>query len=120
MSKGLVFIWLVGLTLAFGCKSSGTAPPDPVAVDYCAACGERPGCPTVIDDALNGACPDQTRAYYVCVTENNCDPLSCDAEWQARQSCFFGEDAGTDAGPDGATEGAPFVEELGTIEARVR
>ncbi len=105
--RGIGFIILAGSILAVACKSSESQPPDPLVVEYCAACSERPVCLTVVDETLKGVCPDQTRAYYVCVTENACDPLSCDAEWQERQSCFLGEDAGTDAGSDGGTDGAP-------------
>lgn len=93
---------LAVLALAIACGSSGSQPPDPLVVEYCAACSERPVCLTVVDETINGVCPDQTRAYYVCLNENTCDAMSCDAKWQARQICFLGEDAGLDAGTDGA------------------
>lgn len=96
MTKGFGFILLASSILAVACKSSDPQPPDPVAVAYCADCSDFPSCPTVIDEALNGVCPDQTRAYYVCLTDNTCDSASCDAEWQQRQACSGGEDAGTD------------------------
>lgn len=107
VTRSFRLLLLAGLVLTIACKSSESQPPDPLAVDYCDLCGERPNCPSLIDETINGVCPDQTRAYYVCLTENTCDPMSCDAEWQARQVCFLGEDAGTDAGSDAGTDGAP-------------
>lgn len=104
--RALRFMLGAGLTLAAACKSSGSEPPDPVAVEYCAACSELASCQRVVEGALVGACPDETRAYYVCLTENACDPMSCDAEWEERQNCLVEvcltcEDAGMDSGIGG-------------------
>ena len=109
--RGFGFMLLAGLILAAACKSSGSQPPDPVALTYCAACPEVASCLIVVDEALNAACPDETRVYYVCLTENACEPMSCNAEWEERQNCLVEvcltcEDAGTDGGEDAGTDGA--------------
>ena len=113
MTRGFGALLLAGLTLAVACKSSGPEPPDPIAVAYCAACPEVATCLVVVDEALKAACPVETSVYYVCLTENACDPVSCAAEWEERQNCLVRvcvacEDAGTDsgAGGTGGTGGA--------------
>ncbi len=97
--RGFGSILLASSMLAVACESSGSTLPDPVAVAYCADCSEFSFCPIVIDEALNAGCPEETRAYYACVTENSCQPASCETEWQRRQACFGAEDAGTDGAP---------------------
>ena len=94
MKQCVALSLVVGLVFAIACKSSSSAPPDPVAVEYCELCSEFAICESVVGDALVGACPDQTRAYYVCLTDNACDPASCSAEWAAREECFLPADAG--------------------------
>ena len=77
------------LVLAAACgSSSGPAPIDPLAVEYCAACGERASCERLITDTLNVVCPTETRAYYECVTPNSCDAAACETEWAARDLCM--------------------------------
>ena len=78
---------LLGLALACG-SSSGPAPIDPVATAYCAACSESPNCERLITETLNVVCPDQTHAYYDCVTQNSCDAAACETEWAARNLCL--------------------------------
>lgn len=70
------------------CGSSSTTPIDPVATDYCAACSDLPNCETVVNNALMGACPDETSAYYSCVTDNACDESACTEEWDSRSICM--------------------------------
>jgi hypothetical protein len=77
------------LVLTVGCGSSEPPPPvDPLARDYCAVCSAFPGCVNVVTDALNAACPDETRSYYQCVTDNECDVAACQSEWTTRQACM--------------------------------
>jgi|GEM_PF-6307882 len=76
------------LATAIACSSSETEPIDPVAVDYCAACSELPNCESVVNGALSGICPEQTSAWYACVTNNACDETACTAEWAAREGCM--------------------------------
>ena len=121
VTRGFGAFLLAGLTLAVACKSSGSEPPDPIAVAYCeAGCSEFTSCLRVVDEALNGVCPEETSAYYVCVTENACEPTGCAAEWEVRQDCVVSvcitcEDAGTDsgAGGTGGTGGAGGISGTG-------
>lgn len=83
---GLIIATMVLLTGA--CGSSGPPPVDPLASDYCAICSVFPGCVNVVTDALNAACPDETRSYYQCVTDNECDVAACQAEWETRLACM--------------------------------
>jgi len=75
---------LVGM----GCDSSEPAPVDPLATDYCAICSAFPNCDRIVTDTLNAGCPDETRAYYQCVTDNDCDVTTCKSEWAARGGCL--------------------------------
>ena len=84
--QGLVGIGME--MMALGCGSSEPAPVDPLATDYCAICSVFPGCERVVTDTLNAACPDETRSYYQCVTDNECDVAACQAEWETRQACM--------------------------------
>jgi hypothetical protein len=74
--------------LAAGCGSSEPAPVDPLATEYCALCSEFPNCERVITETLGTACPDETRAYYRCVTDNDCEVTACESEWTAREACM--------------------------------
>lgn len=76
------------LVMMMGCSSSSATPIDPLAVEYCAACSELPNCESLITETLTGACPDETRAWYTCVTDNTCDDTPCDAEFAARTACL--------------------------------
>ena len=79
------------LVFALACKSSsGPAPIDPLATEYCvvAACSESSNCERLITQTLNVVCPDETHAYYDCVTEASCDATACEAEWAARNLCL--------------------------------
>ncbi len=77
------------LTLAvLGCGSSSGEPVDPLASEYCAACSELATCERVVDEALGAACPEQTRDYYQCLTDADCETTTCDAEWTAREACM--------------------------------
>lgn len=80
---------IAALGLALACGSSGSEPPDPLAEAYCADCSVFPGCPNVVNSALNAGCPDLTRAYYACLTDNACDTTICTPEWDERQACLF-------------------------------
>lgn len=83
--------WILGLGLtlaAFGCGSSDSADVDPLAKEYCAACSQFASCERVVTDALTTACPDETRAYYQCVTDNACDVTACEDQWSAREVCM--------------------------------
>jgi glycerophosphoryl diester phosphodiesterase len=75
------------LTLVVACSSSSSEPIDEVAVAYCAACSELNSCEAVVDEAITVFCTDETRAYYVCVTDNDCDVSACRAEWEERNVC---------------------------------
>lgn len=81
MSLGLL-IWLGA------CGSSSSEPIDPLAESYCAACSEQRSCENVVNLALQTACPDETRAYYSCVTDNACDVTACETEWAQRSICM--------------------------------
>lgn len=87
---------LVLLCLA-ACKSSEAEEPDPVAVDYCAACSEFTSCERVVGEALVAPCPDETSVYYQCLTISACEPDACSAEWDAREACLE-LSGGTDGG----------------------
>jgi len=99
------------LVLAVACgSSSGPAPIDPLAVEYCEKCcdacdetGEtfeeqKASCERQINEALTIVCPDETEAYYACVTGNvveppdtnklKCDTTACETEWAARNLCL--------------------------------
>ncbi len=88
--------WLCVMALAsLGCKSSDDTPVDPTAVAYCEICVfEFNNCETVVGDALEGLCPEETRVYYECVTASACEPSACQDEWAARETCFLGPEAG--------------------------
>ena len=81
LSLGLL-IWVAA------CGSSSSTPIDPVATDYCNACSEIASCENVVNNALMTACPDETKAYYSCVTDNACDEDACAAEWETRNICM--------------------------------
>ncbi|MGB5694159.1 MAG: hypothetical protein WBM46_00770 [Polyangiales bacterium] len=90
-ARGGVMMWRIGigwLALAVACGSSAPEPVDPLAVDYCAACSEFAGCERLITKTLIVVCPDETRAWYSCVTVNACDTAACDTEWAAREICM--------------------------------
>jgi hypothetical protein len=75
--------------IAMGCGSSEPATVDALATDYCAICSLFSTCGSVVTDALNAACPDETRAYYRCVTDSRCDVTACESEWAAREACML-------------------------------
>lgn len=91
LSAALLLLCLVA------CKSSEPEEPDPVAVDYCAACSEFDSCERVVENALIAPCPDETRLYYQCLTDSACDADACAAEWEAREACIAPSDE-TDGG----------------------
>lgn len=107
------------LVFTFACKSSGSEPIDPLAEAYCAdccrtlqdgglvPCPSTTGCERVINDTLKAGCPDQTRKYYECLTQNSCDTTACTAEWATREECMMPEpiDGGT-GGSGGGSGGA--------------
>lgn len=76
------------LVMMMGCSSSSPTPIDPLTIEYCAACSELASCERVINETLTGACPDETRAWYTCATDNACDDTPCDAEFAARTACL--------------------------------
>jgi glycerophosphoryl diester phosphodiesterase len=77
------------LVLAVACGSSSGPPPiDPLATEYCAACSVFSGCEELITKTLNVVCPDETHAWYACVTENACDDAPCETEWATRNLCM--------------------------------
>jgi glycerophosphoryl diester phosphodiesterase len=77
------------LVLAVACSSSSGPPPiDPLATEYCAACSVFSGCEELITKTLNVVCPDETHAWYACVTDNACDETPCETEWAARNLCL--------------------------------
>lgn len=77
------------LVMVVACSSSSDPPPiDPLAAAYCEACSELVSCERVITDALAAACPDETRAWYTCVTDNACDDTACDVEFAVRTACL--------------------------------
>jgi len=81
--------WFGVLLLAFGCgSSSGAAPIDPVATEYCAACSEDSSCEQVVNETINVNCTGETRAWYACATESACDSTACEAEWAEREVCM--------------------------------
>lgn len=90
-------IWLslasLLLLAAIGCKDSG-APEEisQVAIDYCAVCSEFNTCERLVTFGLNQVCSDELAAWYTCATdnatENGCDFVACDPEWQAREACI--------------------------------
>lgn len=74
--------------LAAACGSSSSPEPiDPVAVAYCAECSDLANCETVVNETLNGSCPEENRAWYSCATDNACDDTACAAEWAERDLC---------------------------------
>ncbi|MBW2550958.1 MAG: hypothetical protein JRE19_15285 [Deltaproteobacteria bacterium] len=76
------------LVLAVACGSSSPEFIDPLATEYCAACSELSSCERVVTEALTVVCPDESHAWYACVTDNACDESACDAEWDARNICL--------------------------------
>jgi glycerophosphoryl diester phosphodiesterase len=76
------------LVLAVACGSSEPEFVDPLATEYCAACSEQSSCERVVTEALTLGCPDESHAWYACVTDNACDESACDAEWDARNICM--------------------------------
>ncbi|MGB3049880.1 MAG: glycerophosphodiester phosphodiesterase family protein [Polyangiales bacterium] len=107
MIRGLS-VGLLGLALA--CSSSGPAPIQPLAVEYCEECcdycdendpafeQQKTTCKRVTNDALTIICQGETEAYYACVTRNvvdppdpnelKCDTAACETEWAARNLCL--------------------------------
>ena len=81
------------LLLLAACGSSGGDPIDPLAETYCAECSEFISCERVVNEALKAPCPEETRAYYQCVTDNACEPAACESEWEERTICM-GESPG--------------------------
>jgi glycerophosphoryl diester phosphodiesterase len=99
---------LLGLALA--CDSSGPAPIEPLAVEYCEECcdycdendpafeQQTTTCERVTNEALTVVCQGETEAYYACVTRNvveppdpsklKCDTEACETEWAARNLCL--------------------------------
>jgi glycerophosphoryl diester phosphodiesterase len=73
---------------AAACGSSSSTPIDPIADAYCAACSELGSCENVVNQALMAACPEETSAYYGCVTDNGCDESACATEWETRNICM--------------------------------
>lgn len=86
--KWLRLLGVVATLPAAGCGSSEPAPVDPLASAYCAACSELASCERVVNEALNAACPDETRNYYECVADNDCEVTACEAEWATREVCM--------------------------------
>ncbi|MGB5285795.1 MAG: glycerophosphodiester phosphodiesterase family protein [Polyangiales bacterium] len=81
--------WVGLLILGIGCgSSSGAAPIDPVATEYCAACSEDSSCERVVNETINVFCTDETRAWYSCAAENACDDTACDTQWNEREVCM--------------------------------
>lgn len=81
--------WFGVLLLAFGCgSSSGAAPIDPVATEYCAECSELSTCERVVNETIKAICTNETRAWYSCATENACDSTACEAQWDEREVCM--------------------------------
>ncbi len=77
------------IALVVACSSSsGDEPIDPLATAYCEACSELSNCERLITETLNGACPDETRAWYTCATDNACDDTACESEFAARSACL--------------------------------
>lgn len=76
------------LACLVACGSSSPDPIDPVAIDYCNACSEVSSCENVVNEALVAPCPEETSAYYTCVTNNACDVSACATEWEARNICM--------------------------------
>jgi glycerophosphoryl diester phosphodiesterase len=107
MIRGLS-VGLLGLALA--CDSSGPAPIEPLAVEYCEECcdycdendpafeQQTTTCERVTNEALTVVCQNETEAYYACVTRNvvdppdtnklKCDTAACETEWAARNLCL--------------------------------
>jgi len=75
------------LILLAACNSSSSEPIDDVAIEYCASCSEFGSCETVVDATIKANCTEETSAYYVCVTENDCDTSACADEWEERSVC---------------------------------
>jgi len=108
MIRGLS-VGLLGLALACG-SSSGPAPIQPLAVEYCEKCcdycdendpafeQQTTTCERVTNEALTVVCQNETEAYYACVTRNvvdppdpnelKCDATACETEWAARNLCL--------------------------------
>jgi len=102
-------VGLLGLALACG-SSTGPAPIDPLAVEYCEECcdscdendptfeEQTATCERVTNEALTIVCQGETEAYYACVTRNvvdppdpnesKCDTTACETEWAARNLCL--------------------------------
>jgi glycerophosphoryl diester phosphodiesterase len=77
------------IALAAACSSSpGDEPIDPLATAYCDACSELSSCERVVTEALTIVCPDETRAWYTCATDNACDEMPCELEWAERDLCM--------------------------------
>ena len=77
------------IVLAVACSSSsGDQPIDPLATAYCEACSELSNCERVVTETLTILCPDETSAWYTCVTDAACDETACEVEWAARDLCL--------------------------------
>lgn len=83
--RGLTFGLLV---LGIACSSSGGGQVDELVTAYCAQCSDFDNCERVISETLKAPCPDETRLYYECLTDNACDWEACGAEWTAREECI--------------------------------
>jgi glycerophosphoryl diester phosphodiesterase len=78
---------LMVLLVACG-SSSGPPPIDPLATAYCMECSDTPNCERLITETLTAVCPDETSAWYTCVTDNACDETACETEWATRNLCM--------------------------------
>jgi glycerophosphoryl diester phosphodiesterase len=77
------------MVFAVACSSSsGDQPIDPLATAYCEACSELSSCERVVTETLTILCPDETSAWYTCVTDAACDDTACEVEWAARDLCL--------------------------------
>jgi glycerophosphoryl diester phosphodiesterase len=45
-------------------------------------------CERITSEALTVVCPDETHAWYACVTDNACDETPCETEWATRNLCM--------------------------------
>jgi hypothetical protein len=84
----MVLIVTATFLVTAGCGSSEAEQVDPLAAEYCALCSPFPSCGRVVTATLDAACPDQTRAYYRCVSDNDCGATACESEWAARAACM--------------------------------
>ena len=45
------------------------------------------GCEELITETLLVPCPEETQAYYACLTQNSCRSTASEAEWAEREEC---------------------------------